>query len=55
MMQSDNMMGYFWMLNLKITGILMFLLTNFQVLPQWTSIMDVIKKVLNTAWLGNKL
>lgn len=55
MIQSDNMMGYFWILNLKITGILIFLLTNFQVLPQWTSIMDVIKKVLNTAWLGNKL
>lgn len=51
MIQSDNVMRYLWMLNLKVTGIFIFLFVNFWVLPQWTSIMDIIKRVLNTAWL----
>ena len=53
MIQSDSMTDYLWILNMEVT-IISFIFLYFQVLPQWTSIMDIIKKVLNTACLVNK-
>lgn len=53
MIQSDSVTDYLWILNMKVTRI-SFIFLYFQVLPQWASIMDIIKKVLNTACLVNK-